>query len=159
SGDVAEGCSVTVDAGSRFRRTLRFRPEDALLGDNRLALSGAELSSGPLEITLTRDGRDEVYFTAWLRAQGDEEGIRGTEGDLRRPRRYFRLSRSAPNAATPKDAPLTPDGYLRAPLRTGESVPQGEQIEVELVLESTNGAEYLLLEDARPAGFEAVAGG
>src|SRR5207244_998850 len=93
SGETALGCAVTVEAGGRFRRTFQFGPEDALLSENRLVVPGTELGSGPLEVTVSREGRDEVYYTAWLRYQGDEEGIRATGSDLRLRRRYFRLSR------------------------------------------------------------------
>jgi hypothetical protein len=46
--------------------------------------------------------------------------------------------------------------YDRVPLRDGESVKSGERVEVVVTVETKNDYEYLLLEDLKPAGLEAV---
>src|SRR5206468_12664554 len=46
--------------------------------------------------------------------------------------------------------------YDRQPLRDGETVNSGERIETVLTIEGKNNYEYLLFEDLKPAGFEAV---
>ena len=47
--------------------------------------------------------------------------------------------------------------YDKVPLLDGESVTSGERIETVLTIEAKNNYEYLLFEDLKPAGFEAVA--
>ena len=49
---------------------------------------------------------------------------------------------------------LTLFPYKRIPLENLDTVTSGELIEVELVIDSKNDYEYLLLEDPKPSGFE-----
>jgi len=44
----------------------------------------------------------------------------------------------------------------RVPLKEGDTLTSGDLVEVELAIESKNDYEYLLFEDMKPAGFEAV---
>jgi uncharacterized protein YfaS (alpha-2-macroglobulin family) len=44
----------------------------------------------------------------------------------------------------------------RVPLNDGETVKSGERVEVVLTVEAKNNYEYLLFEDLKPAGLEAV---
>lgn len=46
--------------------------------------------------------------------------------------------------------------YDREPLRDGGSVRSGERVETLITIEGKNNYEYLLFEDLKPAGFEAV---
>ena len=46
--------------------------------------------------------------------------------------------------------------YDKEPLRDGESVKSGERVETLITIEGKNNYEYLLFEDLKPAGFEAV---
>jgi alpha-2-macroglobulin len=46
--------------------------------------------------------------------------------------------------------------YDKQPLRDGETVKSGERVETLLTIEAKNNYEYLLFEDLKPAGFEAV---
>ncbi len=46
--------------------------------------------------------------------------------------------------------------YDKEPLRDGESVKSGERVETLITIEANNNYEYLMFEDLKPAGFEAV---
>ena len=46
--------------------------------------------------------------------------------------------------------------YDKEPLRDGESVKSGERVETLITIEAKNNYEYLVFEDLKPAGFEAV---
>ena len=46
--------------------------------------------------------------------------------------------------------------YDRVPLRDGDSIASGERLEVAITIETKNDYEYLVFEDLKPAGFEAV---
>ena len=46
--------------------------------------------------------------------------------------------------------------YDRVPLRDGEGLNSGERVEVVVTVETKNDYEYLLFEDLKPAGLEAV---
>jgi hypothetical protein len=46
--------------------------------------------------------------------------------------------------------------YDRVPLRDGETINSGDRVEVVITVEAKNNYEYLLFEDLKPAGLEAV---
>src|SRR5204863_8040526 len=46
--------------------------------------------------------------------------------------------------------------YDREPLKDGDSVKSGERVETLVTIEAKNNYEYLIFEDLKPAGLEAV---
>ncbi len=148
---------VTVAVADGPTRTFTIQPESALSGDVRLVIPASQLGAGPRTVTLTREGMGNLYYTASLNYFTLEEGIRGTQGEVRVARRYFRLTRPAEKPGDGEEKPaLTTDGYVRSEVRPGERLTSGDLLEVELVLESKNSYEYLVLEDMKPAGCEPV---
>jgi len=127
--------------------------ENALLFDNRLVIPASGLGHGAQSISLTREGRGNLYYTAYLRYFTLEEGIQSAGKDLRVRRRYFRLTQPA---EVPKGAPTTKDGYVRTLVRAGDRLASGDLLEVELHIENKFGYEYLVFEDMKPAGCEPV---
>jgi hypothetical protein len=126
-------------------------------------LEGAELLAAPgsflVPLEVLKDGANEIrivrrsgasplYFSARARFFSREEPIpaRGSELFLRRD--YYRL------AARP--TLLAGTLYERVPLGDGEALRSGERVEVVLTIEAKNELEYLVFEDLKPAGFEAV---
>ena len=63
-------------------------------------------------------------------------------------RQYFKI--------VPRPTLLKGVVYDKLPLNDGDAVRSGERIEVVLTAETKNDYEYLLFEDLKPAGFEAV---
>ena len=63
-------------------------------------------------------------------------------------RQYYKLS----------ERPTLLKGFVtdRQPLNDGESVKSGERVETVITIEAKNNYEYLLFEDLKPAGLEAV---
>ena len=63
-------------------------------------------------------------------------------------RQYFKLI----------NQPTLLKGYVseRVPLNDGETVKSGERVEAVITIEAKNNYEYLLFEDLKPAGLEAV---
>ena len=101
------------------------------------------------EITIRRTrGRGPLYFSAEGRFVSLEEPVTAAGHELFVKRDYLRL--------VPKPTLLKGVVYDKVPMRDGESIASGDRIEVVITVETKNDYEYLLFEDLKPAGLEAV---
>ena len=101
------------------------------------------------EIRIVRtSGSGPVYFSANAKFFSTEEPIAPAGSEIFVKREYFKLAG--------RQTLLKGLVYDRQPLRDGESVKSGERIECIVTVEGKNNYEYLLFEDLKPAGFEAV---
>jgi len=101
------------------------------------------------EIRIVRKGGDTpVYFAVEGKFFSLEEPITPAGNEIFVKREYFKLV----------GRPTLLKGYVydKEPLRDGESVKSGERVETLITIEGKNNYEYLLFEDLKPAGFEAV---
>jgi uncharacterized protein YfaS (alpha-2-macroglobulin family) len=101
------------------------------------------------EIRIVRaSGSGPVYFSANANFFSTEEPIAPAGNEIFVKREYYKLA----------GRPTLLKGYVydREPLRDGGTVTSGERVETVLTIEAKNNYEYLLFEDLKPAGFEAV---
>ncbi len=129
----------------------------------RAELEGTELIAGPARFnvpsSLIRDGENTVairrisgtgplFFSANASFFSEEEPIPPRGNELFVRRQYFRLAA--------KPTLLNGFVYERELLEDGDTLKSGERVEVVLTVEAKNHLEYLLFEDLKPAGLEAV---
>ena len=101
------------------------------------------------EIRIVRtDGNGPLYFSANSSFFSTEEPITPAGSEIFVKRQYYKL--------VPR--PTLLKGYVddRVPLVDGGTVQSGERIETLLTIEAKNDYDYLMFEDLKPAGFEAV---
>jgi alpha-2-macroglobulin len=103
--------------------------------------------SNEIRIKRTR-GNGPIYFAVEGKFFSAEEPITAAGNEIFVKREYFKLV----------GRPTLLKGYVydKEPLRDGESVKSGERVETLITIEGKNNYEYLLFEDLKPAGFEAV---
>lgn len=109
----------------------------------------AKLIKDSNEIRIVRkSGKGPVYFAAEAKFFSLEEPIAAAGNEIFVKREYFKLV----------GRPTLLKGYVydKEPLRDGETVKSGERVETVLTIEGKNNYEYLVFEDLKPAGFEAV---
>lgn len=159
--ELAPKEKVEVLVDGEVKKTVEYTPENLFETDGTLALGPDELSAGDHTITLRVDGDGPLYYNAYLEFFTLEDPIKKAGLELKTERRYYKLVER-------KDASLTVEGsrgqavdqrvelYDRVPLASGDAVKSGDKIEVELIVDSKNEYESILLEDLKPAGFEAV---
>ena len=87
-----------------------------------------------------------VYYSATISYFDKRATIPATESGIAVSRRYYRIHEQPTLAAGPIST--------YAPLAEGESVTAGEEIEVRVTVRTAAELHYLMLEDAKPAGFE-----
>jgi uncharacterized protein YfaS (alpha-2-macroglobulin family) len=125
-------------------------------------VSGADVFNAPSHFTIDpsliqeaneirivcRNRETPVYFAVEGKFFSLEEPITPAANEIFVKREYYKLV----------GRPTLLKGYVydKEPLRDGESVKSGERVETLITIEAKNNYEYLLFEDLKPAGFEAV---
>lgn len=129
--------------------TKQITAEDALSAPSKFAISRELLRDGANEISIVRNsGTGPIYFSAAAEFFSLEEPLKPAGNEIFVKRQYFKLV----------NHPTLLKGIVeeRVPLNDGETVKSGDRIAVVLTVEAKNNYEYLLFEDLKPAGLEAV---
>jgi uncharacterized protein YfaS (alpha-2-macroglobulin family) len=129
--------------------TKQITADDALGAPSQFAISRELLRDGPNEISIVRkSGSGPLYFSAAAEFFSLEEPVKPAGNEIFVKRQYFKLV----------NHPTLLKGVVseRVLLNDGETVKSGDRIEVVLTVEAKNNYEYLLFEDLKPAGLEAV---
>jgi len=158
SGEAKAPMTLEVLIDGDVRKSVEITPENIFSFDNALVLAGAEVTSGEHVIELRRKGEGPLYFNVYLTNFTKEDAIKATGLEVQVQRRFYRLERD--------DREVSVEGqrgqvvkqqtvkYRRVPIQSTDGLPSGTLVEVELVIDSKNDYEYLLLEDRKPSGFE-----
>jgi hypothetical protein len=129
--------------------TKQINAEDALSAPTKFEISREFIGDGANEITIRRqNGSGPLYFSAQAKFFSLEEPLTPAGNEIFVRRQYFKLV----------NHPTLLKGFVseRIPLNEGDTVKSGERMEVVLTIEGKNNYEYLLFEDLKPGGLEAV---
>ncbi|MDH3347947.1 MAG: MG2 domain-containing protein [Desulfobulbaceae bacterium] len=149
---------ILVDG--KIRQEVAINRANLFVYDNKFLLTGDELTSGEHTITLRKKGKGPLYFNAYLSYFSLEDFITRAGLEVKVQRRLFRLKPVDKTIATAGARGQVVDQkvekFERELLANDAMLQSGDLVEVELVIESKNDYEYLVFEDFKPAGFEAV---
>ena len=129
--------------------TKQITAEDALSAPSKFAISRELLRDGRMRsASCGISGGGPIYFSAAAEFFSLEEPLKPAGNEIFVKRQYFKLV----------NHPTLLKGFVteRVPLNDGETVKSGDRVEVVLTVEAKNNYEYLLFEDLKPAGLEAV---
>lgn len=129
--------------------TKQLTAADTLSAPTRFAVPREIVRDGLNEVTIVRkNGSGPLYFSAEAEFFSLEEPVKPAGNEIFVRRQYFKLV----------NHPTLLKGIVseRLPLNDGETVKSGERVEVVLTVEAKNNYEYLLFEDLKPGGLEAV---
>jgi uncharacterized protein YfaS (alpha-2-macroglobulin family) len=116
---------------------------------SRFAVDAGLIRDGENDIRIVRkDGKGPIYFAASATFFSLEEPVTPAGNEIFVRRQYYKISQR----------PTLLKGFVgeRSPLNDGESVTSGDRVETVITIEAKNDFEYLLFEDLKPAGLEAV---
>jgi len=160
SGEDRPDMTVSIAVGGETKKQVRITPADLFGFDNALVLEGKDIASGPLNLTLTRQGTGPLYFNAYLTNFTQEVPITRAGLEIKVDRKVYRLIRDDKtedvSGSRGQAVGQRVERYKREPLADGASLKSGELVEVELEIDSKNDYEYLVFEDYKAAGFEPV---
>jgi len=122
---------------------------DVFNAPSRFAIDPKLIRDGQNDVRIVRrSGKGSIYFAADAAFFSLEEPVTPAGNEIFVKRQYYKL------AARP--TLLKGIVYDRELLNDGETVKSGERVETVLTIEAKNNYEYLLFEDLKPAGLEAV---
>jgi uncharacterized protein YfaS (alpha-2-macroglobulin family) len=150
SGELEADLDFAIYLNDRLLAERSFTSANVLDAPSRLEVDPAWLRDGENEIRIVRTrGESPLYLAAEARFFSLEEPITKAGERIAVAREYLRLA--------PQPTLLAGPVYDRVPVGDGDRVQSGVRIETALTIEAKNHFEYLMFEDLKPAGFEAVA--
>jgi uncharacterized protein YfaS (alpha-2-macroglobulin family) len=146
SGETVRDVSYELSVNGKIIAANKLTAKDLLGAPSRFSIDPAILRDSDQEIRIRADA--PIYFSAEARFVSLEEPVKAAGNEIFVRREYLRLA--------PHPTLLKGVVYDRVPLRDNDSIVSGERVEVVVTVETKNDYEYLLFEDLKPAGFEAV---
>jgi uncharacterized protein YfaS (alpha-2-macroglobulin family) len=158
TGEDQPEMTVEVLVDGEVQKTVKISAENLFSFDNVVLIEGDAVTSGNHTIEVRRTGEGPVYFSAYLTNFTKEDSITAAGLEVKVDRKFYRLERDDKQVSVQGDRGQVVSQqvakYKRIPLEDLRSVTSGDLIEVEMVIDSKNDYEYLLLEDHKPSGFE-----
>lgn len=148
TGEAAEPVEyeVVVNGATIARQSLA--PADILAAPGRFVVPAESVRDGANEVRVIKRRGRALYVAAYATFFSRESPISAAGNEIYVKRQYWRL--------VPRPTLLRGVVYDREPLRDGETIQSGDRLICEMTVEAKNDYEYLVFEDLKPAGFEAV---
>lgn len=150
SGELQAAGDYEITVNGKTIASQKVTPADVLAAPSRFAVDRKLLRDGPNEIRIVRRGGEApLYFAAHAQFFSLEEPVAPAGTEIFVKREYYKYS----------GRPTLLKGWIydRTALKDGDTVQSGDRVEVLLTIEGKNNYEYLVFEDLKPAGLEAVA--
>lgn len=160
SGESEPQMVVELWVDGEKRKEVEINKDNLFTYDNKFVLTGADVKDGAHEVEIKRKGKGPVYFNAYLTNFTLEDHITKGGLEVKVNRKFYKL--------TPVDKTIKVEGtrgqaldqkvekFVRGELKELDTLKSGDLIEIELEIDSKNDYEYLLFEDMKASGFEAV---
>lgn len=164
SGENNPNAEITVRVDGKIIKTVSITKQNLFSYDNKVVIVGDALSTGDHQIQISRKSQgpkaSPIYTNAYLTVFTKQDMIQKAGLEVKVDRSYYKLERvdAAENIAGDHGQVVQHkvEKYKRIPLKSDDLLASGDLVEVELHIHSKNDYEYLLFNDWKPAGFEAV---
>ena len=160
SGEDAPEMKVEVMLDGKVVKTVEISKENLFSHDGVVVVAGDILAAGKHEVEIRRSGRGPLYVNVYLTVFSKEKFLRKAGLEVKVDRSYYRLVPvdELEDVAGSDGQALRQrrEKYKRKRIESGDEVASGDLIEVELSVESKNDYSYLVFEDWKAAGLEAV---
>ncbi len=158
TGEAEPDMTVEVLLNGKVVKSVKINAENLFTVDNTFKLAGREIESGKHKLTVRRSGKGPLYTNAYLSYFTLEDDIKKAGLEVKVERRYYKLTEKvkADIGAGSRGQVVQQNRlkYDRTMLKNLDEVVSGDLVEVELIIESKNDYEYILIEDMKAAGFE-----
>jgi hypothetical protein len=140
--------------------TIRFDPKELFATDNTIRIRGSAIPSGKHQLKIRKEGQGPLYWSVFSSHFTLEEEILEAGLDVRVQRHYYLLEPVARTLSIADQSGQIPNAkrlaYDRRKIDDLHEVSSGSLVEVELVVESKNDYEYLIVRDPKPAAMETI---
>lgn len=152
--------TVEVVYDGKILKTVEITKDNLFTFDSTAIVAGDILTGGKHTVELRKKGDGPLYANAYVEYFTLEDFITKAGLEVKVDRTFYKLvpETKVIDAVDSKGQAIDQKRakYKRVPLKSGDEVKSGDLIEVELGIESKNDYEYLVFEDWKAAGMEAV---
>lgn len=161
TGELSPDVTAEVWLDDKRLGSVTFTKDNLFDVNNTIEIVGNAVTTGEHRLEIRRTaGKGSIYWNAYMTQFTQEEEIAAAGLEVKVERRFYRQDRVKKELALAGDRGEVLDAertaLTRVALEDLQDLPSGTLVEVELIVESKNDYEYLLLEDRKPAGLEAV---
>ena len=140
---------------------LIYTPENLFETDGTVVIPADKLTTGAHSVSWRIEGDGASYANSYFEFFTLEDQITSAGLEVKAERRYFKLvedENAEAIVAGGRGQALRQrvERYRREPLNAGDEVKSGDLIEVEILIDSKNDYESIMIRDPKPAGFETV---
>jgi len=148
TGETAEPVAYEIVVNGTSVARQRLEPGAGLMTPGTVVVPAAVLRDGTNDIRILKPQGRVLYVAASARFFSREAPIPPAGNEIYVKRQYWRL--------VPRPTLLRGVVYERVPLADGAPVTTGDRLLCTVTVEAKNDYAYLVFEDLKPAGFEAV---
>ncbi len=160
SGEIAGSVGAEVYLDGAKLGGIEFTPETLFLTDNTIRLFGKAIPSGEHRLEIRKKGDGPLYWNAYSTNFTLEEEIAAAGLEVKVERTYYLLTPQAKSQTLAGDRGQILNkqrlGFDRTKIEDLSEVKSGSMVEVELIVESKNDYEYIMVEDNKPATLEPI---
>ncbi|ODA28706.1 MG2 domain-containing protein [Planctopirus hydrillae] len=160
TGELNPQMTVEVWLDGKLRQEVALSKENLFTAQTRLLVTGDELTTGAHRVEFRRKGEGPVYFNVDVSYFSLEDPIPAVGLEVKVDRKFYRLDPIVKDGVRPTQTGAAQSvdeaGFKKTPLASLDELKSGDLLEVELIIETKNDYEYLLFEDLKAAGSEAV---
>jgi hypothetical protein len=160
SGEDKTDETVTMTLDGKKLKEVHIDGTNLFSFDNKLVLTGNDVTAGPHKVEFAKSGAGPLYFNAYVTNFTLEDPIKKAGLEVRVQRKFYKLTEVKETAKVSGSRGQAVDQqiekYQRKEIADGAALKSGDLVEVELEIDSKNDYEYVLFEDMKAAGFEPV---
>jgi alpha-2-macroglobulin len=160
SGEDKPDLTIEVWLDGQQRKQVKVDSDNLFTFDNKFVLEGDAVDAGVHQVEFRKQGRGPLYFNAYLTNFTLEDYITKAGLEIKVNRKYYKLvgvdKKIKAAGSRGQVVEQKVEKYVRQELPNLATLTSGDLVEIELEIDSKNDYEYLMFEDMKAAGFEAV---
>lgn len=160
SGEAAPDINLDITLNGETVKTVSVNQENLFDFDNNLIIEGIDLNPGEHQLEIVKSGSGPLYYNAYVNNFSLEDKLEKQGLELKVERRFYKLTaiEATSDVAGSGGQAIKQniEKYQRTEIDEDSVLESGDLVEIELLIDSKNDYEYILIEDMKAAGFEAI---
>ena len=160
SGEDQPNMTIEVWLDGKKQKEVKVDASNLFTFDNKFVLEGDAVTTGAHTLELRKSGTGPVYFNVYQTNFTLEDFITKAGLEIKVQRKFYKLTKSDKQidvqGSRGQSIKQKVEKYIRTELENLSTLKSGDLVEVELEIDSKNDYEYLMFEDMKASGFEAV---
>ncbi|HOD82246.1 MAG: MG2 domain protein [Planctomycetes bacterium ADurb.Bin126] len=160
SGEDKPNMTVDILVDGRQVKQVKITKENLFVFDNKVVLEGAKLTTGQHKIEFRKAGEGPLYWNAYLTNFTLEDHITKAGLEIKVNRQMYKLIPVDKKVKRPGDRGQVleqkVEKFDRQEIKNLDQLKSGDLVQVEMVIESKNDYEYIVIEDMKASGMEPV---